>query len=118
VWTYHTGALTYGTPSVANGRVFVADLSGGIAALRSTSGTTLWRTHVPGRVLGPTLVIGDLVFFSTLEGQTYAPRTVDGRIACHFRAGKYAPGIATGKHYYLSLNGLLAAFAGRRAPSP
>jgi len=118
VWTYHTGALTYGTPSVASERVFVADLSGGVAALRSTDGSRLWRTEVPGRVLGPTLVVGNLVFFSTLEGQTYAARVADGRIVWHFRAGKYAPGIATGKHYYLSLNGLLAAFAGRRTTTP
>jgi outer membrane protein assembly factor BamB len=96
----------------------VADLSGNVAALRTTDGRRLWRTHVPGRVLGPTLLVGDLVLFSTLEGETYAARAVDGRLAWHFRAGKYAPGIATEKHYYLSLNGLLAAFVGRRTASP
>ena len=118
LWTYRTGALTYGTPSVANGRVFVADIAGNVAALRAADGTRLWRAQVPGRVLGPTLVVGNLVFFSTLEGQTYAARVTDGRIVWHFRAGKYAPGIATEKHYYLSLNGLLAAFAGSRTPTP
>jgi outer membrane protein assembly factor BamB len=94
--------------------VFVADLSGGLAALRSTTGVRLWRTTVPGRVLGPSLLVGDLVFVSTLEGHTYALRATDGRRVWHFRAGKYAPGIATEKHYYLSLNGLLAAFDGTR----
>ena len=64
------------------------------------------------------LVVGDLVLFSTLEGRTYAARVTDGRLVWHFRAGKYAPGIATEKHYYLSLNGLLAAFAGTRTTSP
>ena len=98
--------------------MFVADLAGGIAAVRSTDGAHLWRAHVPGRVLGPTLVVGNLVFFSTLESQTYAARVTDGRIVWHFRAGKYAPGIATGKHYYLSLNGLLVSFAGRRTTTP
>jgi outer membrane protein assembly factor BamB len=118
LWTYRTGALTYGTPSVANGRVFVADLTGGVVALHIPDGARLWRTHVPGRVLGPTLVVGNLVFFSTLESQTYAALVTDGHIVWHFRAGKYAPGIATEKHYYLSLNGLLAAFAGTRTTSP
>ena len=65
-----------------------------------------------GRILGPALVIGDLVFFSTLEGRTYAARITDGKIVWRFRAGKYSPGIATEKRYYLSLNGLLAAFVG------
>lgn len=118
LWTYRTGALTYGTPSVANGRLFVADLSGNVAAVQTSNGARLWRTHVPGRVLGPTLVVGNLVLFSTLEGSTYAARVTDGRLVWHFRAGKYAPGIATEKHYYLSLNGLLAAFAGTRTTSP
>ena len=119
LWTYRTGALTYGTPSVANGRVFVADLAGEHRRRpHAPTATRLWRAHVPGRVLGPTLVVGNLVFFSTLEGQTYAARVTDGRIVWHFRAGKYAPGIATEKHYYLSLNGLLAAFAGRRTTTP
>ena len=112
LWSYGTGALTYGTPSTANGRVFVADLGGSVHALRTTTGATLWRTRAPGRILGPTLVVGNLVFFSTLEGRTYAARTVDGRIVWQFRGGKYAPGIATGRRYYFSFNGLLVAFDG------
>ena len=53
LWTYRTGALTYGTPSVADGRVFVADLSGNVAALAHSDGTRFWLAHVPGRVLAP-----------------------------------------------------------------
>ena len=68
-------------------------------------------------MLGPTLVVGGLVYCSNLEGDTYAVRTVDGRVVWHFHAGKYAPGIATNKHYYFSLNGLLVAYRGR-GPRP
>jgi outer membrane protein assembly factor BamB len=114
LWTYHTGALTYATTAAAAGRLFAADLSGNVAALRAGDGKQLWRTHVPGRVLAPCLVVGKLVFFSTLGGTTYAARVADGRIVWRIRAGKYSPGIATGSRYYLSLNGLLAAFTGRR----
>ena len=72
----------------------------------------LWHDRVSGRVLGPTLLVGDLLFYSTLEGNTYAVRAQDGHTVWHFRAGKYAPGIATARHYYFSLNGLLVSFAG------
>ena len=90
----------------------MADFGGIVQALRTTTGARLWRAHVPGRILGPTLIVGDLLFFSTLEGRTYAARTVDGKVVWHFRAGKYAPGIATDRRYYFSFNGLLAAFDG------
>ncbi len=83
-----------------------------MTALRSTSGHLLWRTHVSGRILAPPLVVGDLVFFSTLSGKTYGARTTDGKIVWTFAAGKYSPGIATNRHYYFSLNGLLVDFDG------
>lgn len=117
LWTYPLGAEAYGTPSIANGRVFVADLSGNLHAFRTTTGALLWRLHVSGRILGPSLVVGNLVFFSTLEGDTYAARTVDGRIVWHIGLGKYAPGIATNLHYYLSLNGRLYSFLGQHSKS-
>ena len=66
-----------------------------------------------GRVLGPTLVVGDLVFFSTLEQDTYAARVSDGSIVWHIGLGKYAPGIATERRYFFSLNGRLSAYEGR-----
>jgi hypothetical protein len=74
----------------------------------------LWTTQVQGRVLGPTLVVGELVFFSTLEQDTFAARVTDGRIVWRLPMGKYAPGIATERRYYFSLNGRLAVFEGSR----
>ena len=39
------------------------------------------------RVRVPTLVVGNLVLFSTLEGQTYAARVADGRVDAYFEQG-------------------------------
>ena len=80
-----------------------------------STGALLWRTYVGGRILGPTLVVGGLVYASSLEGNTHAIRTVDGRVVWHIGAGKYAPGIATNRLYYFSLNGLLVAYRGTYA---
>jgi outer membrane protein assembly factor BamB len=118
LWSYRTGALTYATPAVAAGRVFAVDLDGDVVALRAGDGKRLWSTHVSGRILAPALVVGRLVFFSTLSGRTFAARTDDGRIVWQLAAGKYSPGIATRSRYYLSLNGLLAAFTGSRSGRP
>ena len=69
-----------------------------------------------GRILGPAVVVGDLVFFSTLEERTYAARVSDGKVVWRIRMGKYSPGIATEGHYYFSLNGILAAFHAENTP--
>jgi hypothetical protein len=43
-------------------------------------------------------------------------RMSDGSIAWRLPLGKYAPGIATERTYFLSLNGRLIAVRGRDAP--
>lgn len=112
VWDVHTGGWAYGTPAIAEGRVFVADLDRTIRAFRASDGSLLWSRPAGGRVLAPALVVGNLVFYSTLEGRTVALWAPTGEERWRIRSGKYAPGIATNGHYYLSLNGLLVAFKG------
>jgi outer membrane protein assembly factor BamB/O-antigen ligase len=115
LWTHSLGVLGYSTPAVAHGRVFVGDFNGILHCYRASDGRELWRRRVGGRILGPALVVGDLVFFSTLEERTYAARIRDGRVVWRIGMGKYAPGIATDRHYFFSLNGILIAF---RAQNP
>ncbi len=111
LWTRRVGGgLAYSTPAVERGRVFVGGFDGTLYAFSASSGRSLWRRHVGGRILGPALVVGDLVFFSTLEEHTYAARIRGGRLVWHVRMGKYAPGIATDRHYFFSLNGILIAY--------
>ena len=64
----------------------------------------------------PPVVIGELVFFSTLSGRTYALRTTDGELRWRIPLGRYSPGIATDETYYFSLNGRLIATGGRDGP--
>ena len=66
-----------------------------------------------GRILGAPVVIGENVFFSTLEKRTYAVRASDGKIVWRLPLGKYSPGIATERTYFFSLNGRLLAIRGR-----
>jgi outer membrane protein assembly factor BamB len=114
VWQASTGSLTYGTPAIANGRVFVGDLGRTFQAFRASDGQELWEIDVPGRVLGPPLVVGNYVFFSTLEQDTLAAHVETGEIGWRIGIGKYAPGIATERRYYFSLNGRLVTWDAAR----
>ena len=76
IWTDSVNSLGYSTPAVGTDRIFVGDFNGGLRAYRKTNGQLLWRAHVGGRILGPPVVVGDLVFFSTLETETYAARSL------------------------------------------
>jgi outer membrane protein assembly factor BamB len=96
--------------------VIVGGFDGALRAYNAATGRELWRRYVPGRILGGAVIVGNLVFFSTLETNTYAARVTDGRIVWKLGLGKYSPGIATDHHYYFSLNGMLVAFRGRNSP--
>ena len=79
LWTGRVGSLGYTTPAVAAGRVFVGGFDGALRAYSAKTGQELWRRTVPGRILGAPVVVGKLVFFSTLEQRTVRRRHVDGK---------------------------------------
>jgi outer membrane protein assembly factor BamB len=116
LWTHELNTTGYSTPAIAGNRVFVGDFRGTLHCYRAATGRELWHRYVGGRILGPAVVIGKLVFFSTLEQKTFAVRRDDGRVVWRIGMGKYSPGIATDRHYYFSLNGILAAFRGASSP--
>jgi outer membrane protein assembly factor BamB len=116
LWTHDLNTTGYSTPAVARGKVLVGDFVGTLHCYDAATGKELWRRYVGGRILGPALVVGNLVFFSTLEQKTYAVRLSDGRRVWQLGIGKYAPGIATDRHYFFSLNGILVAYRGRFSP--
>jgi outer membrane protein assembly factor BamB len=67
-------------------------------------------------MLGPAIVIGNLVFAATLDGHAVGVRASDGKIVWRRSQGRYSPGIATDRHYYLSLGKTLFAFRGENSP--
>jgi hypothetical protein len=112
VWSHELNTTGYSTPAIANGRIYVGDFNGLIHCYRATDGTQLWQTYIGGRILAPGVVVGPLVFFSNLETKTFGLRRSDGKIVWRVGMGKYQPGIATDRHYYFTLNGLLVAYQG------
>jgi outer membrane protein assembly factor BamB len=112
VWTHDLNTTGYSTPAIANGVIYVGDFNGLIHAYRAADGTQLWQTYIGGRILAPGVIVGPLVFFSNLETKTFGLNRSDGKVVWHVGMGKYQPGIATDRHYYFTLNGLLVAYQG------
>ena len=116
VWRSSVNSWGYATPAVAHGRVFFGGFDGRVRALRASTGQVIWSRHLGGRFLGPAFVAGKYVFASNLSRNTYALRAADGKVMWHLDIGKYSPGIVTDRHYFFTLNGIVQAWHGRRAP--
>jgi outer membrane protein assembly factor BamB len=116
VWRSTVHSWGYSTPAVAHGRVFFGGFDGRVRALRASTGQLIWSRRLGGRFLGPAFVAGKYVFVSNLERNTYALRAADGKVMWHLDIGKYSPGIVTDRHYFFTLNGIVQAWHGRRAP--
>ncbi len=115
VWTQNLHGLTYPTPAIADGKLYIGSRNGVFNSYDAATGRLRWTRSV-GPVAGSALVVGDLVFVSTVRLRTYALRTSDGKTVWRFNAGRFVPGIATDRMYYFSLNGLLVAYRGANSP--
>jgi outer membrane protein assembly factor BamB len=116
LWTYQMSDWGYATPAIADGRIYVGGFDGRLRSFRATDGKLLWDRRLGGRILAPALVVGNLVFVSSLDHNTWALRVSDGKTVWHRANGGYAPGIATDRHYYLSLRRILVAYRGENSP--
>jgi eukaryotic-like serine/threonine-protein kinase len=73
------GPLPFTTmPLVQDGRVYVADASGTVAALDARTGTVVWEESVGAPVQGTPALVDDLLVFGNDAGAVVALRTADG----------------------------------------
>lgn len=64
--------------AAANGRLYVADAKGNVAAHRSDNGERLWRRSVKQRIAAGPGISGDLLTLGTLDGELVALARADG----------------------------------------
>ena len=114
VWTQRLSGLTYPTPAISDGKLFIGTRNGTFNSYDAASGRLLWSRYV-GPVASSALVVGDLVFVSSINRRTYGLRTSNGQTVWRFNAGHFVPGIATDRKYYFSLGGLIIAFRGEKS---
>src|SRR3954452_24377044 len=105
-WRIRTGGYVYGSAAVAQipgGRptVYVGSYDRRFYALDARSGRKLWVANAHGRVSGGAVVIGDTVWFSTLEQQTRALGARTGTLLWKINRGQFNPVVSDGQRLYL-----------------
>jgi outer membrane protein assembly factor BamB len=105
-WRKKTGGYVYSAAAVANvpgtrPTVYVGSYDRHIYALDARSGSVIWKHYTEGRVSGGVVLLGDLLFYSTLARTTTALRAKDGRQLWFTRRGGFNPVVSTGRGIFL-----------------
>lgn len=113
-WRKSTGNYVYSSAAVADEHgigptVYVGSYDGTLYALNARSGAVRWSHGAEGQISGGIQIVGDLVFYSTLNGYTSAVGAATGRRVWTVHKGKFNPVISDGR--YLFLNGQTSLFA-------
>ncbi len=113
-WRKGTGAFVYSSAAVADEHgigptVYVGSYDGTLYALDARSGAVRWTHRAEGRISGGVQIVGDLVFYSTLNRHTTAVGAATGREVWTVAKGQFNPVITDGR--YLFLNGSTSLFA-------
>jgi outer membrane protein assembly factor BamB len=122
-WRRSTGSYVYSSPAVgavAGGAptVYVGSYDGTLYALDARSGTPRWTHKAEGRISGGIVIIGDLVFYSTLERTTTALGARTGRFFWRTHRGAFNPVVSDGRQLFLVGYSSLFALSPRRAKPP
>jgi outer membrane protein assembly factor BamB len=105
-WRKQTGAYVYGSPAVAPGpggrpTVFIGSYDGRFYALDARSGSVQWSRRAEGKISGGAVVLGDLVFYSTLNRRTTAVGVATGKRVWTTRRGAFNPVVSNGRGIFL-----------------
>jgi outer membrane protein assembly factor BamB len=107
-WRQSTGSYVYSSAAVANigGKptVYVGSYDGTLYALDARTGDVRWRHKAEGKISGGTVVLGDLVFYSTLNKHTTALGASTGRKVWTIARGAFNPVVSDGRG--IVLNGM------------
>ncbi|HET6175666.1 MAG TPA: PQQ-binding-like beta-propeller repeat protein [Candidatus Sulfotelmatobacter sp.] len=100
-WKFHTGGmLLIGSPSLANGAIYIGSRDGNLYAVDSESGTQKWKFDAKSRVSSTPAVSGGIVYFGAYDGNFYAVDAASGGLKWKFKtegekrfAGKHLHGV-------------------------
>jgi outer membrane protein assembly factor BamB len=107
LWSHSTGGYVYASPAIWRQRVLVGSYSGTFSAFDAGTGEPDWAFKAGGPISGSAVVVGGIVYFSTLHekhlknGRTYALSARTGKELWSFPDGKYTPVVAAGDRLFL-----------------
>lgn len=103
-WRKHTGGYVYSSPAVSTDgsppTIFIGSYDGHLYALNARSGAVRW-SRPTNKISGGPVVIGDLVFYSTLAHDTAAVGAAHGSLVWHTNRGAFNPVVSDGRRIYL-----------------
>ncbi len=113
-WRTGTGGYVYASAPVADvpglgPTVYVGSYDARVYAFDARSGRVRWKVGAEGRISGGLQLVGDLLFYSTLNRHTTALGAATGRRIWTVPRGKFNPVISDGR--FLFLNGSTSLFA-------
>jgi len=113
-WRTGTGGYVYASAPVADiaglgPTVYVGSYDSHVYAFDAKSGKVRWKVGAEGKISGGLQLIGDLLFYSTLNRHTTALGAATGRRVWSVPRGKFNPVISDGR--FLFLNGSTSLFA-------
>jgi outer membrane protein assembly factor BamB len=105
-WRHGTGSYVYGSPAVAHvpdghPTVYIGSYDTKLYALDARTGRPRWTRTAEGKISGGTVVIGDLVFYSTLSRTTTAVGARTGKFIWRTQRGAFNPVVTDGKRVFL-----------------
>lgn len=119
-WSKGTGSYVYGAAAAENvdnlgPTIFFGSYSGTFYALNARTGGVRWSHSSGGQISGAPTVIGDLVYFSTIDTtNTYGLSTRTGRRLFANGSGAYNPMISDGNRLYFTGYESISAYVPRR----
>ena len=81
--------------------VFAGSYSKQFFAFDAATGDVRWQFKANGEISGSPTVVGDIVYFATLAGRTYALNARNGRQVWTYPDGKYSPVVAVHGRLFL-----------------
>jgi outer membrane protein assembly factor BamB len=103
-WRIHTGGYVYGSPAIGQvgpPTVYIGSYDKRFYALDARSGRKRWIRKAPGRISGSAVVLGDMVWYSTLNHETEALKARTGRLIYRTHRGYFNPVVSDGERIYL-----------------
>jgi outer membrane protein assembly factor BamB len=120
LWSHSTGGYVYASPAIWQQSVLVGSYSGKFSAFDAGTGEPDWTFHAGGPISGSAVVVGGVVYFSTLHehglknGRTYALDARTGKKVWTFPDGKYTPAIAVKGKLFLVGYGVVYGMVEKR----
>jgi outer membrane protein assembly factor BamB len=105
-WRKKTGGYVYSSPAVAAvpggaPTVYIGSYDGTFYALNAQTGAVRWSRPAGGKVSGGAVVLGDLVFYSTLNRTTTAVGARTGQKVWTTHRGAFNPVVSNGRGLFL-----------------